>query len=94
MTTSPLIDALKSVCLAVNADPETTRRVIQAAKGDVQKPDGLLTTKAAAGVLECHPKSVWRYARRGVLHPVRRSARTIRWRKSEVERLAFEGVGQ
>lgn len=87
-----LIEALRAVCIASDADPDTTKRVIQAARGNVQKPDGLLTTKAAAGVLECHPKSVWRYANRGVLNPVRRSARCVRWRKSEVERLAFEGV--
>ena len=88
-----LIDALQSICRASNAPADVTARIVRAAKGDATQPDRTLTTKAAAEVLECSKKSVFRYAERGLLTPVRRSARCLRWRKSEVEKLAFQGAG-
>ncbi len=89
-----LIDALHSVCRISGTPPEVTRKIVMAAKGDPMTPDKTITTKQAADMLECCTKSVYRYAGRGLLHPVRRSARCIRWRKSEVERLAMQGAGQ
>ena len=69
-------------------------RIIAAAQGEQSdSAEKYLRTGEAAAALECHPRSVFRYAARGLLHPVRRSARAIRWRKSEVERLAG-GVAQ
>lgn len=87
-----LIDALQGLCRATNTEPETTRRILAAAKGERPARDDLIKTRAAAEILDCHPKSVFRYARRGLLHPIRRSPRALRWRKSEVERLATEGA--
>ena len=51
-------------------------------------------TRQAAAALDIHPKSIWRYANRGLLNPVKRSARSTRWRKSEVMKLAAEGIAQ
>lgn len=87
-----LIDALQGICRATNAPAEITRAVLRAAKGEPTRPDKTVTTKGAAGVLECSTKTVFRYAERGLLHPIRRSARSLRWRQSEVERLAFHGA--
>lgn len=89
-----LIDAIHSVCRISGTPPEITRKIVMAAKGDPITPDKTITTKQAADILECCTKSVYRYADRGLLHPVRRSARCIRWRKSEVERLASQGAEQ
>ena len=89
-----LIVAVQSVARAAGADSETIARLASAAKGGA--PDNgekYMRTREVAAALECHPRSVFRYAARGLLHPVRRSARAIRWRKSEVERLAG-GVAQ
>lgn len=91
---TPLVAALESVCKATNTEPERTARIIAAAQGEQSdSAEKYLRTGEAAAALECHPRSVFRYAARGLLHPVRRSARAIRWRKSEVERLAG-GVAQ
>ena len=84
------VEALKCFLQAVGATPDEAREIIRAA-GDKDKPvpDKLILTREAAAILECHPKTVFRYRRRGLLNPIRRSARCIRWRESEVRRLAF-----
>jgi hypothetical protein len=87
-----LIDVLQSVCRATGATPEITRAVLRAAKGEPTTPEKAITTKAAAEALECCPRTVHRLAARGLLTPIRRSRRCLRWRRSEVERLALEGV--
>ena len=53
-----------------------------------QKPGRMLTARQAAEILGCCPRSVHRYARRGLLTPCRRSARSIRFRENEVQALA------
>ncbi len=89
---TPLAIALEAVCRLANLEPERTARILTAAE-DEKKPvvDKLLTTKQAAVVLGCCVKSVFRYADRGKLHPIKRSARLIRGRQSEVVRLAGGG---
>ncbi len=85
--TEHLAEALKSICAATGTPPEVTRAIMRAAKGEPTTPDKAITTKAAAEALECCPRTVHRLAARGLLHPIRRSRRCIRWRRSEVERL-------
>lgn len=87
---APELDALKSLLRAVGATPDEARAIMGAAtKADKAPADKLIPTREAAAILECHPKTVFRYRRRGMLNAVRRSARCIRWRESEVRRLAF-----
>lgn len=76
-----------------NASPEEARRVRAALQGGTPTREKMLTTRDAAGLLYCHPKTVLLYGRKGMLHAVRRSCRHLRWKASEVERLALEGVG-
>lgn len=85
---TPLAVALESVCRLANIEPERTARILAAAEGE-KKPvmDKLLTTKQAAVVLGCHPKTLLRYGLDGRLHPVRRSSRLIRWRQSEIDKM-------
>lgn len=86
---SGLIDGIETVCKLAGADRETTRRIMAAAAGDSEKPgEKYLATRAAAGILECHPKTLLRLARQGKVKPIRRTARTYRWRASEIEALA------
>jgi hypothetical protein len=54
----------------------------------------LLKTREAAAVLGHHPKHVLHLGRSGVLHPVRRSKRCLRWKESEVRRFAIEGLAR
>lgn len=85
---TPLSIAIEAVCRLANLEPERTARILAAAEGD-RKPavEKLLNTKQAAAVLGCHPKTLLRYGIMGRLHPIRRSARLIRWRQSEVDRM-------
>ncbi len=91
--TNNLIDGIETVCRLAGADKATTRRILAAAAGDTVKPaEKLLTTKHAAGVVECHHKTFLRMAARCGIMPVKRSSRAFRWRMSDVERLALGGV--
>jgi len=49
------------------------------------------TVKQAAAVLQCHPKTVYRYVSRGALHPIRMSARKVRFDLDEVESFTTNG---
>ena len=86
---TPLLAAIESLCRATNTEPVRMERILAAARGTAaEQAERYLKTREAAAVLECHVRSVFRYAERGLLHPVRRSSRAIRWKASEVERLA------
>jgi hypothetical protein len=84
------IEALNCFLQAVGASPTESCAIMGAATAAEKAPlDKLILTREAAAILECHPKTVFRYRSRGLLNPIRRSARCIRWRESEVLRLAF-----
>lgn len=88
MTTAQ-IQAIKNLLAAMGTDPERTARIVAACRGADGNTgrDALLTTKQAAALIVCHPKQVFRYATRFGIEPVRRSARCIRWRESDVEKI-------
>lgn len=85
---TPLAVAIEAVCRLANLEPERTARILAAAEGEKKLiNDKLLTTKQAAAILGCHPKTLLGYGLSGRLHPVRRSSRLIRWRQSEIEKM-------
>ena len=60
-----------------------------------RKPSGkpkLGGVRQAAEVLGCHPKTIYRYVRKGLLHTVRYSPRKVRFDLNEVEAFAANGV--
>ena len=86
---TPLITALEAMLPAFNVESERMQRILAAAKDSAaETAEEYWRTRQAAAALDVHPKSIWRYARRGQLHPIKRSARSTRWKKSEVMRLA------
>jgi len=52
------------------------------------------TVKQAAEILSCHPKTVYRYVRRGILHPLHYSLRKVRFDLEEVETFATNGLSK
>ena len=86
-----LKQAIELALQAGRATADERRRVLDAVQADGPVRDRLLTTRSAADVLQCHPKTVFVYEQRGLIHAVRRSCRHIRWRASEIERLAMTG---
>lgn len=90
---TPLIVALEGLLAATNIEPERAARILSAAKDNsVEVGEEYWRTRDAARALDVHPKSLWRIAHRGQLHPIKRSARAVRWKKSEVMKLAAEGI--
>lgn len=51
-----------------------------------------ITPSEAASILSCHRKTLFRYAKKGILHPIYHNARKVRFDKYEVVRLATKGV--
>ena len=88
-----LKNAIELALKAGRATADEARR-IRALLDDKQtnRPDRLLKTREVADFWGCHPKSVLRYSARGLIQPVRRSRRCLRWKLSDVERIAQEGI--
>ena len=91
--TQELKDAIELALKAGRASPDEARRIRSLLDNPgAEKPERLLKTRDVARVWECHPKSVLRYAERGLIKPVRWSKRCLRWRSSDVERIALQGI--
>jgi excisionase family DNA binding protein len=50
------------------------------------------TVRQAADILQCHPKTVYRYVARGVLRPIRMSVRKVRFDLDQVDAFATNGL--
>lgn len=72
------------------APPEVRAAMLRTATGTGRKRPG--TLRQAAEILNVHPRTVQRLARRGMLEPIRISARMVRWDLNEVEKLATQGA--
>ena len=83
---------VKMALRAGGASPEQSRRTLSALASEAPKNERLIKTREVSKIWECHPKSVLRYAARGLIDPVRRSKRCLRWKLSDVERIAQEGI--
>lgn len=53
------------------------------------KPVGV---RQAAQVLGCHPKTLYRYVRKGLLHTIHYSCRKVRFDLNEIEAFAARGI--
>lgn len=79
------------ISAVLTAPPDRLDRIFRAC---TTRPDRrrLGTVRQAAAILDCHPRTVQRYARRGMLNPIRITCRRVRFDLAQVERLATEGV--
>lgn len=80
------MDRTKLLTTILEAPEDRWNAIIEAAKGE-GKPRPILP-KEAAQILGVCRRSLSRYEKRGVLHPIRVSAKKIRYDAREVERLA------
>ena len=79
------VEGLNGALLALRFDDAQRAKILRA----LTAPDGdenLLTTRDAAALVPIHPKTLLALGRRGILNPIRRSKRSIRWREDEVRR--------
>jgi len=89
-------ETLMTISAIINADftcsEDEKRQIIKSCQEKGQEKRCMGTVKDAAGMLECHVKTVYKYAARGLLHPVRITSRKIRYDLNEVRRLLTGGV--
>jgi hypothetical protein len=74
-----------------DTSPEQVEAVLSAASRK-QTRRRLGTKRDAAAILGLHPESIKRYARNGLLHPIKITARRVRYDLDECERLANYGA--
>ncbi len=86
MTRAQIIEAV------LQAPPERNAAILDAARGTDTPHPG--TVREAAAILRCHPRTVQRYARRGLLREIRITHRRVRYDLRAVERLANGLTGE
>ena len=86
------VEALAATMAALSLPGELRARILRMLNGSADHAEKLLTTRQAAAILEHHPKHLLRLGRAGILHPVRRSKRCLRWKESEVQAFARGGI--
>jgi hypothetical protein len=84
MTKAQLIEAV------MQAPAERHDAINAAALGTDKPRPG--TIRQAAAIGECTPRTVQRYAGRGLLHPIKITPRRVRYDLNEVERLFTMGA--
>ena len=92
--TDDIYSAIKQL---LRSDPTVTAehraQILNVARnGAPQKKRRTGTVRQAAEILSCHPKTVYRYARRGHLKPIHYSPRKVRFDLEEVEAFAANGL--
>ncbi len=89
-------DIYSSISTLLRSDstvsPEDRRLILQTCRRGVTRRKRLCTAKQAADLLACHVKTVYRYSERGLLHPIRYSARKVRFDLDEIERFVAGGI--
>jgi len=85
-----MTDTAQLIDTVLQAPPERRDAILAAARGADKPRPG--TIRQAAEILECDPRTVSRYAARGLLRPIRISPRRTRYDLNQVERLATRGA--
>jgi len=88
-------ETLITIRAILHADPEVSAEDVDASIQVLGRKQGrrrMGTKHDAAAILGIHSESVKRYARRGLLHPIKITARRCRYDLDEVTRLANYGA--
>jgi excisionase family DNA binding protein len=72
--------------------PEQRAEILRACSQGVRPKPKHVGVRQAAQVLGCHPKTIYRYVRKGLLHTVHYSCRKVRFDLNEVEAFAASGL--
>lgn len=83
------------ICAVLANDPDIEnwerKQVVDAMLMKPKRKD-LITTKEAAAILWMCRLTVFNYVKTGRLHAIKQSQRKFRFDRTEVERLAYEGI--
>jgi excisionase family DNA binding protein len=87
---------LKLIEAVLRADesvtPEHRAEILRACSPKALTKPRQVGAKQAAQVLGCHPKTLYRYVQKGLLHTVHFSKRKVRFDLNEVEEFAARGL--
>ena len=75
-----------------SVDDAKLKEVLSACRRKQRQHRKLITVGKAAELLGCHPMTVKRYAKKGLLSPIRFSARKVRYDLEEIEAFARDGL--
>jgi len=67
-------------------------RILKAAKDPTSQALKMLTRKQVASMLGVHIETIKRYGRKGLLHPVKFTARAVRYPEAEILNFMRTGV--
>jgi len=87
---SKTFELIKTLLCADGCSAEEAEAFVRTARHPITRPR-MGTVHQAAEILQVHPRTLARYARRGLLHAVKYSCRRVRFDLGEVERFAQEG---
>ena len=82
-STIDLLDGLISAAVKDKGEQAEAKALIR--QKVEKRPDKQLTTNAAAELVGCTGKTLFRWAKAGKLHPRRLSASLVRWSRNEIE---------
>lgn len=90
-------EILQSIRALLQSDATVTREqqqgILKACRDPTSQPKKRVgTVRQAADLLQCHPKTVYRYVARGILRPIRMSARKVRFDLDQVDAFAANGL--
>ena len=84
-------ETLLAISAIINADSscsdEQKKQIVKFCNEAGQPKRCMGTVKEAARILQCHAKTVHKYAAKGLLHPVKITQRKIRYDLNEVMKL-------
>lgn len=95
-------ETITAIRLLASADAETDQatvsRIVEACKPQKRKRD-LISAAQACEIIGTISNgkpitriTLWKYVKRGILHPVRYSSRNVRYDRTEVEQFANNGA--
>ncbi|VGO12415.1 hypothetical protein PDESU_00967 [Pontiella desulfatans] len=74
-------------------DPHMTKEFLALLAGKTRRRN-LISLKASSAILDCCELTVRRMVKRGQIHPIRFSARRIRYDEEEILRIASQGIAE
>ncbi len=86
-----MTDRATLIDIVLQAPDDRMEAILAVARGTANNKPRPGTVRQAAEILGSHPRTIQRYAKDGLLHPIRISPRKIRWDLNEVENLATNG---
>lgn len=87
------LNTATAILSAAIQDKTERAEVLALLKPKAPTREKILTTRAACELAGAHPKTLFRWAAKGYLHPARITPSRVRWRKSELETFLCETAG-